>query len=171
MSSQKIDEIFDEIARFLSGNWAILGIGNRLRGDDAFGSIVAEKLKEKFKNSAFDEKIFDGASAPENYFGKLIKLNCERILVIDAIIFDAPAGELRIFSPENLSSPMMMTHGPSNFYMMQMALPESSIKILAVAPKNLAFGEPISREIKSVSLRVVESLGRILENIVRLEGK
>ncbi|MCD6594815.1 hydrogenase maturation protease [bacterium] len=164
MSLDGIEKIFDEVAEFIDGNWAILGIGNRLRGDDAFGSILAEKLRERFRNSVFDEKIFDGSSAPENYFGKLIQLKCERVLVIDAIIYDAPAGELKIFVPEQLSSPMISTHGPSNFNMMQIAMPETRIKILAVEPKNLGIGEPMSEEVISTLNEVKIALENILKD-------
>ena len=44
----------------------ILGIGNRLRGDDAVGSILAERLAKKL-----DVPIIDEGNVPENYLAPI----------------------------------------------------------------------------------------------------
>ncbi|HHH80670.1 MAG TPA: hydrogenase maturation peptidase HycI, partial [candidate division Zixibacteria bacterium] len=69
-------EVVKQLKSFLRGEWVILGIGNRLRGDDGFGSVAAE-IFLKFTGSV---RIFDGCVASENFLGKIAKLKAKSIL-------------------------------------------------------------------------------------------
>ncbi len=142
--------------KFLRGNFAILGIGNTMRGDDGFGSIVATELKKIFSGNILGKKIFDGGIAPENFLGKIAKLGIEKLLIIDAVIFDGKPGELRIFAPGDFSKKISLTHGPTNFEMFEKFLPECEIIILAAVPKNLSLGQEISYEMQLAIKKTIE---------------
>lgn len=156
------DSIIDKLQKFLSGNYAILGIGNTLRSDDGLGTIIAEKLREHFKNSRLENTIFIGGVAPENILGKIAKMNIEKLLILDAVMFDGAPGEIKIFSVDELAAPMMLTHGPSNFAMMKMILPKTELSILAVQPKINKFGNNISEAVKNSIADVFDSLIEII---------
>ncbi len=137
-------EIERTLRDFLRGNWAILGIGNRLRGDDGFGSFFAEKLKAALASTPFAERIYDGGIAPENYYGKLARQSYDRVLIVDAVVFDGAPGEIRFFRPEDLTSSLVMSHGPTSFEFLRALMPNADILILAVRPEKIRIGDKIS---------------------------
>ena len=155
-------ELKKVLGSFLRGRWAILGIGNRLRGDDAFGSLVAGALKEAFSDSPVAEHIFDGGIAPENYYGKLARAQYERILILDAVVFDAPPGTVEIFRPKDFASPLALTHGPTGFEMLSALLPNTQILIVAARPQNTSMGANLSLPVANAT----ESVTKILAETI-----
>ncbi len=158
-------EIFKAIDEFLKDSWAILGIGNTLRGDDGFGSVVAQRLKDRIKSASSVERILDGGIAPENYLGKIRNMEVKKLLAIDAVIFGNSPGATNIFSPRELDSPTMFTHGPSNFEMMQLALPDTTILILATCPKSNHLGDSISQPVAKAIEVLVNEITKIVEAV------
>jgi hydrogenase maturation protease len=68
-----------------------LGIGNRLRGDDGAGPELATRLKEKWErfktyNQIGGRRFFiDAGESPEDWFVRILDLQPEVIIVIDAV--------------------------------------------------------------------------------------
>jgi len=151
------------LSRFLCADAAILGIGNELRGDDGFGSVLARRLCQKFAQTALARRIFDAEGAPENYLGKLAKMRITHLLILDAIVFGGAPGEVRIFDIYETAAPFALTHGPSNFQLMRMVLPDVEIKILAVQPREMRHGARISAEVQ----RAIDELIGILEGALK----
>ncbi len=150
------------LREFLTGSWAILGIGNELRGDDGFGSIVARRLREALAHQDVVNRIFVGGVAPENFWGKISRLQPEKLLVIDAVVFDGAPGEVRFLRPEELAAPFQLTHGPSNFAVMQMVLPGTEIVVLSAMPKRTAIGDKLSPEVERAIDLVCEEIEEVL---------
>jgi hydrogenase 3 maturation protease len=117
----------------------VLGVGNRLRGDDAVGCLICDELgKERNQDrglpprhqdtkkasaqspivnrqSAIPPDVFvlDCGSAPENYIQPIADRSPERILIIDCCNYGARPGEFRLFSREEverLSYGLLSTH-------------------------------------------------------------
>ena len=61
-------EFHDRLKRLLIGKVVIVGIGNSLRGDDALGPLLVERLKERVK-----VPCIDAGRSLENYIGKILK--------------------------------------------------------------------------------------------------
>jgi len=158
-------EIFKAIDEFLKDSWAILGIGNTLRSDDGFGSVVAQSLRDRINSASSVERILDGGIAPENFFSKIRNMEVKKLLVLDAVKFGNRPGAIRLFSPRELDSPIMFTHGPSNFEMMQLALPDTKILILATCPESNHLGDSISQPVAKAVQVVVKEIAGIIETI------
>lgn len=94
---------------------AILGFGNPVRGDDAVGCQVIEKLHEKFKDKKEHISLFDmGTNGFEIFFALL---GHNKIIVVDAVldnqnkigqIYKVPAEEV-LRAPEE--DPLLFLHG------------------------------------------------------------
>lgn len=105
----------------------VLGVGNRLRGDDAVGCIVCDELgADRDRNSPPRHQVtksgpepesplgvlgalggsslgdsvwvIDCGNTPENYIQPVADRNPTRILVVDCCDFGAKPGEFRLFS-------------------------------------------------------------------------
>ncbi|MBU1630420.1 MAG: hydrogenase 3 maturation endopeptidase HyCI, partial [Candidatus Omnitrophica bacterium] len=125
----------------LKGKVVIVGIGNILRGDDAFGPVFIEKIKEHI-----DAICIDAGNAPENYVGKIAKLKPDTILIVDAVHLDLKPGEYEILGKNDINKSGFTTHTLSPVMFIEYLEKEidANIYILGIQPKNTSFGEEIS---------------------------
>ncbi len=127
------------------GKTVVIGVGNRLRGDDGVGCHLIDLLKETIP----DIDAIDASTVPENYIESIIKKTPERVLIIDACLFDGEPGEFRLFgteSLENLRLPNFSTHTPPLNLIAQLinAATGAKIYLLGIQPFQRGFGEKIS---------------------------
>jgi hydrogenase 3 maturation protease len=97
----------------------ILGIGNRLRVDDAVGSILAERLAKKL-----DIPIIDASDVPENYLGPIEASGADLVLVLDAADLGASPGDLALIEMSQLKELGVSTH-TANLALLFKVIPQS----------------------------------------------
>ncbi len=151
-------EILEHLKEHLQGKVIILGIGNSLRNDDALGSLLASRLKDKLPFI-----VYDAGSSPENYLGKIIKDNPNNIIIIDAVDFGGTPGEFRVLESNDLKTVnLFSTHNAS--LSLTINYLQSHIKveiiILIIQPKSIAFGDKISPEIAKTLQELEEWFSR-----------
>jgi len=86
----------------------VVGVGNRLHGDDAAGSRVAEQLAAGGR-----ECVFDAELSPENYLGVLLDASPEVVLFVDAAELGETPGACRLAAIAELAPRVESTHMPS----------------------------------------------------------
>ncbi|OYD16078.1 hypothetical protein CH330_03725 [candidate division WOR-3 bacterium JGI_Cruoil_03_51_56] len=128
----------------------ILGIGNRMRGDDAVGSLVVDELA-----GIRGLEVIDVRTAPENYIEPVSRLEPKKVLIVDACNFGGRPGEFRLFNPEEidrLAGGIVSTHTlPLS---MTIALLEKNLKaeirVLGVQPASIEFDAGLSEPVAKV---------------------
>jgi len=129
----------------------IVGLGNRLRGDDAAGLLIIERINNpKFKTICAESGL-------ENYIGKIIKLNPDIIFIVDAVILNEKAGCYKIFSSDFIQSSDILSHSLSFDIIRDLIESASSSKIylLGIQPKTIGIGdEPTPEVLETVNLLV-----------------
>ncbi len=128
-----------KILRRVGRRFVVLGIGNRARGDDGVGSIVAEQLGEQSLCTAFD-----CAGVPENYLGRVARLHPTDIIFVDAVDFGGAAGSIELIEGVGLPVQSPSSHsaglGPLvDFFSRSLG---ASCWLLAVQPAQLACRRP-----------------------------
>ena len=99
----------DRIEERLGGrSVAVVGVGNRLRGDDAAGSRVVERLQ-----GAGLPCLIDAEDTPENDLGRLLEHAPDVVLFVDAAALDEAPGTLRLVDLSELAPRANTTHAPS----------------------------------------------------------
>jgi hydrogenase 3 maturation protease len=92
----------------------ILGIGNRLGGDDAAGTHVVDMLNRRMKratgSSKSDITAIDTGTAPESYTSVIRQHRPDLLIMVDAADMGLPPGTLRIIPPEKISVLSFSTH-------------------------------------------------------------
>lgn len=78
----------------------VLGLGNRLMGDEGFGIHVVHRLKKVDLPSYV--RVEEGGVGGFNLLGCLEGV--KRLLVVDVMMMDAPPGELRLLKPDQKPS-------------------------------------------------------------------
>lgn len=115
----------------------IVGIGNRLQGDDALGPLICDRLK-----SLKSTQVFIAGTVPENYLGPIIKAHPDALLFIDAVAFGGQPGDIRLFSPHQLQTTGASSHCPSLHLLTDYlrAQIKTHVTILGVQPAQLKLG-------------------------------
>jgi hydrogenase 3 maturation protease len=133
----------------------ILGIGNRMRGDDAVGSILAERLAKKL-----DIPIIDASDVPENYLGPIEASGADLVLVLDAADLGASPGDLSLIEMSQLKEVGVSTH-TANLALLFKVIPQShrpDAVLVAIQPEQTEAGQGLSRSVDIA----MEGLERLL---------
>lgn len=140
----------------LKGKVVIVGIGNILKGDDAFGPALIERLKD---NPSFI--CIDAGTAPENYVGKIVEENPNTVIIADAAYLGRKTGEYELIKKKDIIKTGLTTHdlSPAMFIEYLEKSMDADIYMLAAQPENVNFGEEMSRTMKET----VEKLARLIE--------
>jgi hydrogenase 3 maturation protease len=150
----------------------ILGVGNRMRGDDAIGSIVASELAAmiqdpKFKLQDNNIIVFDTETTPENFIEKVVGLKPDRLIFIDACNFGGEAGEYKLFKEEKIKEiayGLLSTHTLPLVLTIELIKKQHNCKVslLGIQPKQFNMGKDLSPEIVKVKNKIIEYLQSII---------
>jgi hydrogenase 3 maturation protease len=132
----------------------VMSIGNPIKTDDNIGNVIIDELD--LKNII---KI-KAEISPENFMNKL--KDCDEIIILDALDFGGDIGEVRIFELDKINEVSISTHSiPID--LMKKVLPNSKIKIIGIQPKNIDFGEELTKEMKNKIEEIVEKVTLFLK--------
>ena len=153
-----LEELFGNAKRVV-----ICGIGNDIRGDDAFGVLVAERLKELLDNP--DVLVLNCGEVPENYTGKIANFNPDLVVLVDAVDFGGEVGEYIIADPEGTLGEAISTHGlPLKFVTQFMkTMIEAEFVLIGCQPGSTGLFQEPSELIKKRAERLAELLAGILK--------
>ena len=133
----------------------LLGVGNRLRGDDAVGPLLVERLQGQV-----DIPLLDAGDVPENYLGPIEDSGAEVVLVVDAVEMGTNAGNTAIFDIEQVQNMSVSTHTANLGLLFKVIPPESrpQVIMLGIQPGNMIFGQDLTVSVH----KTLESLAEML---------
>jgi len=140
----------------------IAGIGNEIRHDDFVGVKIIQELQGKVNAKVH---LIECETVPESFMDEIIELKPSNVLLIDAAMLDLKAGEIRLCDACKVANvPAITTHMlPLRVFCDYITeLSKSKLALLLIQPKNVEFGEGLSREVATSAQRIVEFLLRIL---------
>lgn len=139
-------------------------MGNELRGDDAAGVLVAQKLLRK-KDKLHNVLILEGAHSPENFTGVIRRYQPHLLLIVDAGDFGAVPGEVSLLEPEDTLGGMG-THGISmgDFVRYLQQETECDAGILAIQVAGNEFGDPVCPHVMRAVQQVSNEIYKILSS-------
>jgi hydrogenase 3 maturation protease len=163
------------------GGTIVLGIGNRLGGDDAAGICVVDMLKptlsalsagrHRVKTSLTPEIMaIDAGTDPESYASVIRQHRPDLLILIDAADMDLPPGAVRTITPEKVSILSFSTHHmPLSMFMSYVEEFCGKVLLVGVQPERTEAGSGISRAVRKSVKKLAEAIleGRINE-ILRL---
>lgn len=133
-----------------NNNTVIVGIGNTIKGDDGIGPYIAAKIKGSINTG----------TVPENYIQKIINQHPDKIIIIDAVDFGGKPGEVKRFKEIDSANISISTHNmpPELFLSLIRQQTGADITIIAIQPKQLKLGAPLSEEVKKSADKVIAML-------------
>lgn len=162
------EDLKEELSNRLSGikRAAVLGIGSRLRGDDASGVFAAARLKELIakKPPGRDVEVFIGAAAPENITGEIKRFGPAAVIIIDSADIGSSPGGIGLINAEDIGGVSLGTHNlPAAMlieYLKQFL--KCEVWIIGIQPKSLEFGTKPCAEVKNAAEALAQSLADVL---------
>jgi hydrogenase 3 maturation protease len=138
----------------LNGKVMILGVGNTLRGDDGAGPYLVKQLEGQV-----DAILLDCGEVPENFLGKVVEIQPDNILIIDAVDLGANPGAVAILNENELVGAGWSTHRASIKLLINCLKADtgSNVLIIGIQPKFIDFGTEISVEVKK-TIRLLQRI-------------
>ena len=133
-----------KLKEFVAPRTMFVGIGNRLRGDDAFGPLLIERLPHESRWPSLDV-----GETPENFIEKILSEQPEHVLFLDAVKWGAAPGEIGFFPAEDIPWSGISTHCASLrlFSDLLHARGDCVSAFLGPQPKSTEFCESLSDEV------------------------
>jgi len=138
------------LRRELKGKIVLLGVGNRIRGDDAAGPELIEILKKRLPDVGKGIFLFDGEEVPENYLIPIANLKPNLVIIVDAVDFGSRPGGVKLFPIQQIPQGSFSTHRLSLRFLGSYLEKETQAKIylLGIQPKSIKLEEKLSFEVK-----------------------
>ena len=149
-------QLFEQLSKLRGSKTLIVGIGNKLKGDDGAGPVVCEELQQ----AGIKAEIIDAGTVPENYIQRIIKKAPRSLLIIDAIDFQAPPGTIEIFKPQQINSTVISTHtlSPRLFADMVSRNIKVDVYFVGIQPAHTRLGDSMSPQVCQAARRLAQTL-------------
>jgi hydrogenase 3 maturation protease len=140
----------------LSPLTVLVGVGNLLRGDDAFGPLFIQEILTR----GYDLKVLDAGTSPENHVSRIAQLKPSRVVLVDTVHFEAEPGTFKLFRGSELGIASLTTHGlPLSVLMDEIQNRTGApVLLLGVQPDRLTMGEALSPPVQAA---LEEALGAV----------
>lgn len=135
----------------------LLTVGNGMMGDDGAGVLLAQMLQ---KDPLDNWEVINGGAAPENALHRVRESAPKRVLLVDAADMDLPPGSIRRLQDERLEDPFMFTTHtlPLTFLIESLREFVPQVDMLGIQPQVVAFGYPMSAEVKEAAAQIYQDL-------------
>lgn len=144
---------------------AVIGMGNRLLGDDAVGSIIARALRWSMAGQPH-HLCLDAGLGLESYTGPILRFHPALLLLIDAANLGMPAGTIRLLVPSSTASASTGTHALSlsPFAQYIRAQNPCHILLLGIQPASTVPGQRLSPPVRYSARQIIQQLQVILDS-------
>ncbi|MDD3725852.1 MAG: hydrogenase nickel incorporation protein HypB [Candidatus Ratteibacteria bacterium] len=141
-----------------SGRIVVVGMGDRLKADDAAGSLVAEKLSKVVKKK--DVKVIDAGNSIENYVGVIEKFRPDTVIVIDAVDFGGKAGDIKVMKSEEIQELTTSTHSFSLSLILNNIHIETGARciVIGIQPEKIVLSEDVSSAVQKAVQKLTQMI-------------
>jgi len=153
----------------------VLGIGNRLGGDDSAGTCVVDILNQRRHRAKTllpaEIMAIDAGTAPESYTSVIRQHQPDLLILVDAADMGLSPGALRTIAPEQISILSFSTHHmPLSMFISYVKESCGKVLLIGVQPEQTETGKYLSKAVRQSVNTLTEAIleGRIAE-IPRLE--
>jgi len=148
----------------------VLGIGNRLGGDDAAGTYLVDILNQgQHKTKALlptEMMAIDAGTAPESYTSVIRQHRPDLLILVDAADMGLPPGALRTIAPEKISVLSFSTHHmPLSMFIAYVKEFCGKVLLIGLQPEQTGLSSSMSKVVRKSVKKLADSIleGRIAE--------
>ena len=139
---------------------AVVGVGSLIRGDDAAGMLVVDRLRARGMEGAL---LVSAETVPESYTGEIEAFGATHVLLVDAADFGGEPGEARIIPKERVGGFSVSTHSlPLTVFINVIEKTVGAkVALLGIQVEDISFGVEASEAVKRASALVADAVYRI----------
>jgi hydrogenase 3 maturation protease len=148
----------------------VLGVGNRLGGDDAAGTCLVDMLNQRRKKAEAHAPIeitaIDAGTAPESYTSVIRRHRPDLLILVDAADMGLPPGALRTIGPDEIRTVSFSTHHmPLSLFVSYVNEFCGKVLLIGVQPERMEIGGVISKAVRKSVKKLTEAIleGRVAE--------
>jgi len=151
-----IDALRESLPLAKERRTVIVGLGDRMKGDDGAGCEVVQRLKGEVENPGI--KIINAENAVENYTGVIEKFRPDRVFIVDAVDFGAGPGEAAVLDAEQIKETTSSTHTFSLPLIIEHLRSQTGAEftVVGIQPETVQFSEGLSPAAEKGVRRAVE---------------
>lgn len=139
--------------------FCVVGVGNPLRGDDAAGPLVIERL-----GGHDGVHLVDAGTTPENWYGPLVERIPGLVLFVDAADHGGAPGDCVLVPAGQLAARDGTTHAPTLRLLAQLLAPRGiDAWLVGIQPAGTALGAPLDPAVSAAVDEVVAAIGAVLQ--------
>ncbi len=129
----------------------LMGVGNKLRGDDGVGVFIAENFTDP------NWFVCNCTTVPENYTSVVKKYNPEILVMVDAAQMNLSPGAFRRIASEQIQDVGLGTHAMSLSVTMNYLKPvvKKEIVFIGIQPKEVEDRQGLSEEMLVAAQKVM----------------
>ncbi|MCD6590346.1 MAG: hydrogenase maturation protease [Candidatus Aenigmarchaeota archaeon] len=153
----KIDEAHE------NRRFAVLGIGNDLKGDDGVGWYVVDKLSKEFgKDENF---LLVKTSVPENHVKEIADFAPKMLIIVDAADFGKRPGAIKVIKGYQIKESFVSTHTTPLTLFLRLYQADQPVKkpltIIGIQKKTNEFGQPMNGEVRKSGDMVAKIISKL----------
>ena len=162
-------ELKEQLANAIQGKVVVMGIGNPCRGDDAAGSMVAQKLSVLWHghlgHDALGVRVIDAQEVPENYVCQVVGESPDTVVLIDSVDLESAPGSVALLDKDQVADYWPSTHRMPLSLLMDYLVRETHARIflMAIQPRHSAFMQPMTGEVHASVASIAGILNDVLE--------
>jgi hydrogenase 3 maturation protease len=164
-------QLLESLAPWRDSRVVILGIGNTLKGDDAAGPLVCERLSGRVPAT-----VIDAGTVPENYIGPVLEAAPDVLFLVDAVDFGGPrpggslhsrAGQIRVCRPDEIQGCAFSTHALSLHLSMELIRRQTrlEVRVIGIQASRTRFGDRPSPAVEEAVETLVDTLTRFFRPV------
>lgn len=142
---------------------AIVGIGHEMRGDDAAGLAVAQRLRPLTGKHLL---VIEAGHAPENHTGLLRRFEPDLVLLVDSAQLDEQPGTIRWLSWQDTSGLSATTHTMPPYMLARYLTSELNcdVALVGVQPGSTTLGASLSPPVQQAVQLIAQALASYLDD-------
>jgi hydrogenase 3 maturation protease len=154
-------DLQEQLATAMQGHVVIMGIGNPCRGDDAAGSMLAQKI-----SAVPGVRVIDAQEVPESYVRQVAGEEPDTVVLIDSVDLKSAPGSVALLDKNQLAGYCPSTHRVPLTLLMDYLERETHARVclIAIQPRHAAFMQPMSGEVHASVASVAGMLNDVFED-------
>jgi len=151
-------DLREQLATVIQGHVVVMGIGNPCRGDDAAGSLVAQRISD-----VPGVRVIDAQDVPENYMRQVVGEEPDTVVLIDSVDLHFTPGSMAVLDKDQVAGYWPSTHRVPLTLLMDYLERETHARIclIAIQPRQTEFLQPMNAEVTSS----VEGIAGVLNDV------
>jgi hydrogenase 3 maturation protease len=151
-------QLLESLAHWRESKAVILGVGNILRGDDAAGPLVCERLSGRVS-----ARVIDAGAVPENYIGPVLEASPDVLFVVDAVDFGGRPGQIRVCAPDDIHGFTFSTHALSLHLSIDLIRRERKceVRVIGIQAGTTKLGDCLSPAVQEAAGALADTLAQL----------